>query len=98
VVCFVTKSTRDQHIDPPRAIECEVINKKIDRKNWDRKIVINRLLDYDKEMEWIAPLRSAEEVKTSKAEKQAIKAQKRKEKAVAKKRAKEKAQSLKSNK
>jgi hypothetical protein len=51
VVCFVTKDTHSSLIDQPRAIECEVINKKIDRKNYDRRILINRLLDYDKEME-----------------------------------------------
>jgi len=38
-------------IDQPRMIECEVVNKKINKKDWDRKILINGQLNYDKEME-----------------------------------------------
>mgnify|MGYP004448653673 CR=1 FL=1 len=66
VVCFTTRSTRTGKINPSQAIECEVITRKIDRKNQDRKIVINGALDYDKEMEWIAPIRTAESEKNAK--------------------------------
>jgi hypothetical protein len=38
-------------VDKPRAIECEVLNTRINKKEYDRKIIINGLLDYDKEME-----------------------------------------------
>jgi hypothetical protein len=51
VVCFTTKQTKTGVIDKPRAIECEVINTRINKKEYDRKIIINGLLDYDKEME-----------------------------------------------
>jgi hypothetical protein len=51
VVCFTTRQTKTLHTDPSRAIECEVINTKISKKNWDRKIVINGQLDFDREME-----------------------------------------------
>ena len=66
VVCFTTRSIKTGKINPPQAIECEVITKRIDRKNTDRKIVINGKLDYDKEMQWIAPIRTAESEKNAK--------------------------------
>ena len=66
VVCFTTKSMKTGRLNPPQAIECEVVTRRIDRKNTDRKIVINGKLDYDKEMQWIAPLRTAESEKNAK--------------------------------
>jgi hypothetical protein len=51
VVCFTTRQTKNGVVDKPRAIECEVINTRINKKEYDRKIIINGLLDYDKEME-----------------------------------------------
>jgi hypothetical protein len=51
VVCFTTKQSKTGIVEKPRAIECEVLNTKIDKKQYDRKIIINGLLDYDKEME-----------------------------------------------
>ena len=68
VVCFLTRSIKSKIYDQPRAIECEVVNTKISKKEWDRKILINGVLDYDKEMEWIAPIRAAEELKNKKAD------------------------------
>jgi hypothetical protein len=70
VVCFTTKQSKTGIIEKPRAIECEVINTKINKKEYDRKIIINGLLDYDKEMEWIAPIKFAETTKNAKAIKQ----------------------------
>ncbi len=70
VVCFLTRSIKNKQYDQPRAIECEVVNTKISKKQWDRKILINGALDYDREMEWIAPIRAAEELKNKKLDEQ----------------------------
>ncbi|MCF0227945.1 MAG: DUF5385 family protein, partial [Malacoplasma sp.] len=75
VVCFTTRSNRTGKINPPQAIECEVITKRIDRRNADRKIVINGKLDYDKEMEWIAPIRTMESERNAKLVRQQEKRQ-----------------------
>lgn len=81
VVAFTSRDTKSLNADTPRAIECEVLNKKINKKEWDRKILINGALNYDEEMEWIAPIKVAEKIKSAKAEeksqKLAIKNQKR---------------------
>lgn len=65
VVVFETRDTKTGKKDLPRCFECEVINTKISKKQYDRKIVINRQLDYDTEMEWIAPVRYAEAAKAA---------------------------------
>ncbi len=83
VVCFLTRSIKTGVYDQPRAIECEVVNTKISKKEWERKILINGALNYDREMEWIAPIRAAEEAKTKKtdeiAKKKAQKAKQRRD-------------------
>lgn len=66
VVVFQTKNIKTGEQLPPQAIECEVITKKIDKKNYDRKILINGAMNYDHEMEWIAPLRASELQKNAK--------------------------------
>jgi len=73
VVVFTTKDTKTGVTDAPRAFECEVINTKISKKEFDRKIVINKPLDYDAEMEWIAPVRAAEAAKAAEVEKRLAK-------------------------
>ncbi len=65
VVVFQTRDSKTGKKDAPRCFECEVVNTKIDKKNYDRKIVIHGELDYDKEMEWIAPVRIAEAAKAA---------------------------------
>jgi hypothetical protein len=90
VVCFTTKQTKTNVIDKPRAIECEVINTRINKKEYDRKIIINGLLDYDKEMEWIAPIKFAETTKNAKSVKQQQKNEQRKQNRVNKQKAKAK--------
>ena len=89
VVCFLTRSIKTKEYDQPRAIECEVVNTKISKKEWDRKILINGALNYDEEMEWIAPVRAAEELKTKKADELE---KKRKERAAQRKKAHDKKQ------
>lgn len=82
VICFCIRNIKTKQINPPQAIECEVIIKKIDRKTQDRKIIINGKVNYDKEMEWIAPIRNAEITRSSRlTEKQEMKQRKIIEKA-----------------
>lgn len=69
VVVFQTRDSKTGKKDAPRCFECEVINTKISKKEYDRKIVINKQLDYDTEMEWIAPVRMAEAAKNAAMEK-----------------------------
>lgn len=69
VVCFTTKDIKTGNLNHPRAIECEVINNKISKKQYDRKIIINGEVNYEKEMEWIGPLRKIEHNKNLRAEK-----------------------------
>ena len=69
VVCFVTKNIKTNTINEPEVIECEVIVKHLDKKNVDRSIVINGRLDYEQEIQWLAPLRFAEYERTKKFEK-----------------------------
>ncbi len=68
VVAFTTRDSKTKKTDTPRVIECEVINKKISKKEWDRQIVINGELNYDVEMEWVAPIKAAEMAKNAKIE------------------------------
>ena len=97
VVLFQTKNIKTNELLPPQAIECEVVTKKINRKEWDRKILINGKLNYDNEMIWIAPARAlelqhnAKNIAATEAKQKKIiaKAQKKKEKELAKKKAKE---------
>lgn len=52
VVLFSTRNTKTHEVDPPRAIECEVLYKKVDKKTNRRVIEIqDKMLDYKKEME-----------------------------------------------
>lgn len=69
IVCFTTKDIKTQTLNKPRAIECEVLNTKISKKQYDRKIIINGEVNYEKEMEWIGPLRKIEHAKNMRAEK-----------------------------
>ncbi|GAA5414316.1 DUF5385 family protein [Ureaplasma ceti] len=61
VVLFTTKNTKTGTIDNPRAIECEVTYKKINKNNRERIIVINKLLNYDEEMKWIQPIKAKDD-------------------------------------
>lgn len=49
VILFVTRNAKTKVEDPPRAIECEVINNQVGRKQKDRKITINGEKDYEVE-------------------------------------------------
>ncbi len=61
VVLFTTRDTKTMVVDEPRAIECEVILKKIDKTRTERIIEVTGKLDYDKENEWIKPIRDRED-------------------------------------
>lgn len=62
VVLFSTRNTKTHEVDPPRAIECEVLYKKVDKKTNQRVIEIqDKVLDYKKEMEWIKPIKEKDD-------------------------------------
>ena len=61
VVLFTTKNTKTHVLDKPRAIECEVVYKKVNKNTNQRTILINQTLDYDKEMEWIQPIKAKDD-------------------------------------
>jgi len=66
VVCFQTRDVKTNQFNPPEAFECEVITSYVSKKETSQKIVINKALDFDKEMEWIAPLRTLENERKAK--------------------------------
>ncbi|MDE6473287.1 MAG: DUF5385 domain-containing protein, partial [Ureaplasma sp.] len=61
VVIFVTRDAKTGVEDEPRAIECEIVMKKIDAKRSQRTIQINGLVDYEKEMKWIKPIKDKQD-------------------------------------
>lgn len=89
VVVFKTRDTKTGKEDPYRCFECEVLNTKIGKKQYDRKIIINGELDLDKEMEWIAPIRAAEQDKAKAMEAKAAKRKASQDKVEKKRRMKE---------
>lgn len=89
VVCFQTQNTKTGEVFPPQAIECEVVVHKINRKTQDRQIFINGSCDYNKEMEWIAPIRNAEIERSKKIEEKELKKQEKLKAKLAKRQAKE---------
>lgn len=89
VVVFKTRDTKTHKEDPYRCFECEVLNTKIGKKQYDRKIIINGELDLDKEMEWIAPIRAAEQEKAKAMEAKAAKRKANQDKVEKKKRLRE---------
>ncbi len=89
VVLFTTRNAKTLKEDKPRAIECEVIQNKIDKKNVQREIIVTRELDYKKELEWITPIKKKEEEKFQKEYNRQLKIKARKEKKQNKKKNKE---------
>lgn len=66
VVLFTTRDTKTLAVDEPRAIECEVKFKKINKKEKERNIVITKTLDYDQEMKWIKPIKDKDDAQFAK--------------------------------
>lgn len=70
VVLFVTRDTKTKQEDKPRAIECEVKNVRVagskSKKDIEKKIIILGERDYEKESEWILPIKKSEEQKIKK--------------------------------
>ncbi|RXY97369.1 hypothetical protein D8X55_00355 [Malacoplasma penetrans] len=69
VVLFVTRTSKNNTEDKPRAIECEVKNVRVPngKKNQtEKKIVILGERDYETESKWILPIKTAEENKIKK--------------------------------
>jgi len=73
IVLFTTRDTKTHNHDAPRAIECEVIYKKISKKDTQRKIIINGMCDFDKEMAWIKPIKAKDDEALEKQQKSDIK-------------------------
>ena len=61
VVIFTTRDTKTGIEDAPRGIECEIVMKKIDAKRSQRTIEIRGLVDYEKEMKWIKPIKDKQD-------------------------------------
>lgn len=66
VVLFTTRNTKTLEVDEPRAIECEVVYKKINKNTNQRTILINQVLNYKKEMEWIKPIKAKDDKELAK--------------------------------
>lgn len=69
VVLFVTKSSKTNVEDKPRAIECEVKNVRVSggkKGQTEKKIIILGERDYTTESKWILPIKTAEEDKIKK--------------------------------
>ncbi|MGL5246253.1 MAG: DUF5385 family protein [Mycoplasmoidaceae bacterium] len=66
VVLFTTRNPKTLVEDKPRAIECQVVNKKVDKKNFEREIIVTRTLEYDEEIKWILPIKEKEEAQFQK--------------------------------
>jgi len=90
VVCFQTRDTKTKLYNSPEAFECQVITSYISKKETTQKIVITRELNFDKEMEWIAPLRTLENERREREEKYAQKIKAKLERKKAKKNKKKK--------
>lgn len=75
VVLFTTRNTKTLEVDKPRAIECEVKFKKITKKEKERNIVINKVLDYNEEMKWIKPIKDKDDAEHAKELKRELKKQ-----------------------
>jgi hypothetical protein len=76
LVFFKTKNNKTNELNKPRCIECEVVSKKINKKETDRQILILGEKNYDKEMLWVAPIKEGEELKNYKTPKQIAKEKK----------------------
>lgn len=70
VVLFVTRNPKTKVEDKARAIECEVKNVRrqgsTSKKDFEKKIIILGERNYEKESEWILPIKNAEEIKIKK--------------------------------
>lgn len=97
VVLFATRNSKTGVVSPYRAIECEVVNRRISKKDYDRQILINGELDYNKEMEWISPIKAAEETKNAKANAKAEQLARKKQEKLKMKLEKEKLRAAKQN-
>ena len=58
---FQTWNSKNKVIDEPRILSVEVRFIKVDKKRTERKVLIQGLADFDKEYEWIKPLKEKED-------------------------------------
>lgn len=79
VVLFTSRDAKSLKEDKPRAIECEVIEKKVDKKTTSREIIVTRELNYKEQSEWITPIKIKEEEKFQKEHDRLMKKKAKKE-------------------
>ncbi len=60
-IFFQTWNSRSKVIDEPRILSVEIRYVRIDKKKTERKVIVTGLADYDKEFEWIKPLKEKED-------------------------------------
>lgn len=73
VVLFTSRDAKTLKEDKPRAIECEVIEKRIDKKTTSREIIVTRELNYKEQSEWILPIKEKEEERFKKEHEKILK-------------------------
>lgn len=66
VVLFTTRDAKTGVVEKPRAIECEIKTIRNSNKRDEKTVEIIGLVDYEKEKEWILPIKLAEEEKFEK--------------------------------
>ncbi len=82
MIWFISRDTKSGAVADPRIILCRIEYKRTDRKNRERMINIIGLQEYDKQMEWIKPIKDKDDRLFEKQ-------QQARDKALAKKQAKE---------
>jgi hypothetical protein len=80
LVFFTTRDTKLNKLHNSRCIECEVLTIPVSKKETEKKIVILGEKNYEKEIQWVAPLKEAEEKRNFKTPKQELKEKKYREK------------------
>ncbi len=58
---FQTWNSKTKELDEPRILSVEVKFIKVDKKRTERKVLIKGLADFEKEYEWIKPLKEKED-------------------------------------
>lgn len=82
---FITRNAKTKAVDEPRLIEAIISYKRINRKQSDRVINVNPLVDFEKEWEWIKPIKEKEDKQKEKNQAAALKKQAKEKKKAEKK-------------
>lgn len=60
LILFKTRDSKKMQEDPDRALEVEIVQTRISKKEYDRKIVSHGLKDFETENKWIQETRKSE--------------------------------------